>query len=133
MKRIIRAYFIALFSLHLVTLVAQGLVFERGLETFLITGAVLTAAILFARPVINILLLPLNLVTFGIFRWLSSAIALYLVTLIVKEFKITRFFFPGFTSTWIDIPEINLSGLFAYIAFAFILSIITSFIYWVRK
>lgn len=133
MKRVIRAYAIALFSLHLVTLVAEGMVFEKGIETFLLTGVGLTAALLFARPVINLLLLPLNLVTFGLFRWLSSAIALYLVTLIVPGFKISKFFFPGFSSKWIDIPQINLRGIIAFIGFSCLLSIITSFIFWVRK
>ncbi len=133
MKRIIRAYFIAVLSLYLVDQISQGMVFEKGVETFLLAGLGLAVALLFARPVINILLLPINLVTFGLFRWVSSAIALYLVTLVVPGFNITKFYFAGLSSPWIDIPQINLKGFVAYVAFAFILSLVTSFIYWVRK
>lgn len=133
MKRIIRAYFVAILALYLVNELVQGLVFEKGLETFLLTGVGLAAILLFAKPVINILLLPLNLITFGLFRWVSSAVALYLVTLIVPGFNIAKFFFKGFSSKWLDIPQFDLKGVIAYIAFAFLISLITSFIYWVRK
>lgn len=133
MKRIVRAFFVALLSLHLVNFIAQGMVFEKGIETFFFAGLGLTVALLFAKPVINILLLPLNLITFGLFRWISSAIALYLVTLVVPGFNIARFYFEGFQSKWIEIPQLDFKGFLAYICYALLLSIITSFIYWVRK
>lgn len=133
MKRLIRAYAISLLSLYLVKEITQGLIFGKGVETFFLTALGLTAVHLLAKPVINILLLPLNLVTFGLFRWLSSAIAIYLVTLIVKDFRIERFFFAGFSSKWFDLPELNLGGIAALIAFSFLLSLITSFIYWLKK
>lgn len=133
MKRLLRAYAISLLSLYLVKEITQGMIFGKGVETFLLTSLGLTAVHLLAKPVINILILPLNLVTFGLFRWLSSAIALYLVTLIVKDFRIERFFFPGFSSKWFDIPELNLQRIAALIAFSFLLSLSTSFVYWLKK
>jgi uncharacterized membrane protein YvlD (DUF360 family) len=133
MKRIIRHYAIDTFSLWVVTLIAGGLVFEKGLYTLLLTGAAITAVSFLAKPAINLLLLPLNLVTFGVFRWVSSAVVLYIATLIVPMFKVASFTYVGFQSRWLDIPAMNLKGLFAFIAFSFILSIITSFIYWLIK
>jgi uncharacterized membrane protein YvlD (DUF360 family) len=133
MKRIIRNYFIVSASLYFVNQVAEGLVFEKGAETFFITTAVLTAAMMFGKPVINLLLLPLNLITFGLFRWVSSAVALYVVTLIIKEFKIGNFYFSGFSTKWLDIPELKFKGFLAFIAFSFFLSLFSSFLHWVRK
>lgn len=130
MKRILRHFVVDTTTLFLVSRIASGLVFERGFETLLLAGLALTATSLLAKPVINILLLPLNLITFNLFRWLSSAIALYIVTLIVPSFKITGFFFAGFSSQWLDIPAMNLEGILAYVVYAFILSFITGFIYW---
>jgi len=133
MKRIIRHYAIDTFSLWVVTQVAGGLVFEKGLYTLLLTGGAIAAVSFLAKPAINLLLLPLNLVTFGIFRWVSSAVVLYIATLIVPMFKVASFTFVGFQSKWIDIPTMNLKGFFAFIAFSFILSFVTSFIYWLIK
>ena len=108
MKRILRLFTIDTFCLWVVSQMAQGMVFERGLTTLVIAGIGLTGVSLLAKPVINLLLLPINLIKFGLFRWVASAIVLYLVTLLVKDFKIAFFTFPGFNSLWIDIPAIHL-------------------------
>lgn len=133
MKRFLRHYAIDTFSLWAVSQIAQGLVFEKGIESLLLAGVGLSAATLLARPAINLLLLPLNLITFGLFRWVSSAIALYLVTLVVPGFKIVGFHFAGLSSKWFDIPSLDFKGVLAYLGFSFILSLMTSFIYWLIK
>lgn len=133
MKKIIRHYAVNTFSLWATSQVASGIVFGQGTKTLLITGAGLMVASLFAKPVINLLLLPLNLISFGLFRWVSSAIMLYLVTLVIKEFKIMEFSYPGLVSRWIDIPAFSVEGTLAIVAFSFILSILTSIIYWIIK
>jgi putative membrane protein len=133
MKTILRHYVIDTFSLYLISLIASGLVFGKGLSTLLLSGVALTLVSLIAKPIINILLLPLNLITFGIFRWVAASVVIYLTTLLVPLFKVSGFYFSGFTSRWIDIPVINLHGIAAFIAFSFLLSVVTSAIYWLIK
>lgn len=112
---------------------ATGMVFEGGLKTFLTASLVLMFVTLLGRPVISILLLPINLVTFGMFKWVSSAIALYLVSLIVPGFYVVGFYYQGFVSKWVDIPSLNLEGWMAYVGFSFLLSLISGLLHWVRK
>ena len=133
MKRIFRHYAIDTYSLYLTTQIASGMIFEGGLKTFLLVGGALTIGEIIAKPVINLLLLPLNMITFGLFRWVSSAVILYLITLLIKSFQISSFFFEGFSSKWIDIPELSFQGFLAYIFFSFILSVIISSIHWIIK
>lgn len=131
MKKIIRHYVVDTAALFFISKIASGLVFEKGIETLLLAGLALMAASLLAKPVINILLLPLNLITFNLFRWLSSTAALYLVTLAVPSFKVVGFVYPGLVNKWFSIPAMHLEGALAYVAFSFILSLITSFVYWI--
>ncbi len=133
MKKIFRHFAIDTLTLYAVSLFTAGLVFEKGLATILLAGASLTVASLLARPVINLLLLPINLITFNLFKWVSSAIALYLVTLVVPGFKITHFYFAGMASNLFTIPPFSLGGILSYAVFAFIISFITSSIYWIVK
>ena len=133
MKRLLRHFVVNTFALYVASLVASGLVFDKGVETILLSGAVLTAVSIFVRPIINLFLLPLNLVTFGLFRWVTSAIALYLVTLIVPGFAISVFQFAGYSSNWFDLPVISVGGLMSYIAFSFLISLVSSFMYWLIK
>lgn len=132
-KKVLRYFVVDTFSLWAVSQLTTGMQFEDGLRTFLLASGALTLASILGKPVINIMLLPLNLVTFGLFKWVSSAIALYLVTLVVPGFNIVGFYFEGFFSKWIDIPNITLSGILAYVAFAFFLSVISSAIHWLNK
>ena len=134
MKRIIRVFVIETVILYLVSRIATGMVFEQGLRSIVIAGGALSVASMFIKPIINLLLLPLNMITFGLFRWISHAIMLFLVDLVLPEYAITGFEFGGYFSTLIEIPAITLSGgPLAYIAFSFLISFVTSIIYWLVK
>jgi len=130
MKRILKFYLIDLFALYLTSIIASGMIFDNGTKTFLLAGAALMIVSLLAKPVINVLLLPINLVTFGLFRWISTAIVLYIVTLVIPGFSIRLLSFSGYSSPWIDIPSFTLGGAFAYIMFGFCISSIMSFFHW---
>lgn len=133
MKGIFRIYLIETFSLYLISSVISGIVFENGIQTLLLAGLGFTIATSIAKPGINILLLPLNLMTFGLFRFVSSAVALYIVTLVVPGFNLTGFMFQGFASEWFSIPVISLTGFLAFIAFSFVFSVLTTFLHWLIK
>ncbi len=133
MRRALKFFIESSVSLYLVSLLASGLVFEKGLTTIMITGVALAVATLIIKPVINILLLPLNLITFGLFRWVGYAVALYVVTLIVPGFKIMDFVFKGLNTYWLAIPSVTLHGILAYIVFSFIISITSSILDWLLK
>ncbi len=132
-RHALKHFLINAVSLYLISLAVSGMVFTNGTNTVLLTGVALTLASLVVKPIINILLLPINLITFGLFRWVGYAITLYIVTLVVPGFKIVDFAFKGFSSYWISIPQISLGGVAAFIAFSFIISIISSFIDWLLK
>ena len=133
MKRILRVFIIETFALLITSNIAEGIVFGKGVETLLVAGAALTAASLLFKPVINLLLLPINLVTFNLFKWVSTLIALYVVTLIVPGFEILKFSYSGVSNALIDLPLVELGGIAAFIAFGLILSIITGIVYWIAK
>ncbi len=133
MKTVLRHYVVDTLSLYLATQIASGVIFAKGTESLLLAGVGLTAATMIIRPLINILLLPINLITFNFFKWLSSAIALYLVTLVVPGFKIVEFAFHGFSTQWIDVPSFGFEGILSFVAFSFLLSTIASFINWLIK
>lgn len=130
MKTLIKIYLTCTLSLYLASVAFGGMQLSKGINSILLAGIALSLFSLLVKPIINLLLLPLNLITFGLFRWVSSAIALYLVTLVIPEFKIIGFIFNGLSSKWISIPSINLSGILAIIAFSLVISVISSILHW---
>src|SRR3972149_11154393 len=133
MKTILKHYIVDTGALYLASQIASGLIFEDGMKTILLAGVGLTAATLVVRPLINILILPVNLITFGLFKWVSSAVALYLVTLVIPGFRIVHFAYAGLSTKWIDIPGFTFEGMLAFVAFSFLISFIASFLHWLIK
>jgi len=132
-KKILRFFVVDTLSLYIIANSTTGIILQNGLFTLLLAGLGLSLASVVVRPIINILLLPINLITFNLFKWASSAIALYIVTLVVPGFIIEGFYFAGFSGKWFDIPTIALSGFLAFVAISFILSFLSAIISWLIK
>ncbi len=131
MKRFIRIFVVEAVVLYFVSYVTTGLVFKNGTGSLIFTAFALGLASLFIKPIINLLLLPLNLLTFGVFRFLTNAITLYLVDLVLAEFTVTNFFLKGYKGELVVIPSFGLpTGIFSYLAFSFLISFTTTVIYW---
>lgn len=133
MRTIFKHFLIDTVSLYLISQAVNGIVFAEGFYTLFLAGFVLMLATLIVRPIINVLLLPINLITFGLFKWVTYAITLYLVTLVVPGFSLGEFVYAGFNSYWFSIPAISLSGVLAFIVFSFIISTVSSILYWIFK
>lgn len=133
MKTILKHFIIDTVTLYLISLIISGIVFQNGIQTLLMTGFVLMLTTLVIQPIINLLLLPLNLITFGLFKWVTYAVTLYLVTIAVPGFKLVDFVFAGYSTVWFSIPPISLGGPLAFIAFSFLISFVSSLIYWIFK
>jgi len=131
MKRFLRIFVVEAVVLFLVSKITEGLNFQNGLVSLVITAIGLTGASLLIKPIINLLLLPLNLLTFGFFRFLTNAITLFLVDLVLVQFSVGGFFFKGYRGELIVIPSLHLpAGPLSYLAFSFFLSLSGSLIYW---
>jgi len=133
MRRAIKYFVVNAVTLYLISLAVSGLIFEGGVKTIILAGIALSITSLIIKPIINILLLPLNLITFGLFRWVGYAVALYIVTLVVQGFKVLDLVFAGYNSYWFSIPAFSLHGIMALIVFSFIISIVSSLLDWLLK
>ena len=130
MKRLIRAYVIYLSVLWAISSYIGGIEYGKSLQTLLAASLALTVAEILLKPILNLLLLPFNLVTLGVFRWVSNALMLYITALLVPAFSIVPFTYPGFHSDLFIIPAVSLGLIGAYIFLSLILSFIASFVFW---
>ncbi len=111
-------------------LAGGGIVFAQGTTTFALATVAASIGNHFIRPLLNLLLLPINLITLGTFRWVTNVVMLYIVTLIVPGFHIMFFDFGGLQWQGISIPPFHLGGIGALLAVSFVISIISSFLLW---
>jgi len=130
MKGFVRNVLFNAFSIFLLTQIIGGVKVSGGIPTYLFGGIALTILLVFLKPILNILALPLNIVTLGFFSFLTNIIIFYLLTVIVPGINITAFTFPGFSYSGFVIPSFYFNVLFAFLIVAFLQSLIVSFLSW---
>lgn len=84
-------------------------------------------------PILKILLLPLNLLTLGVFAWITNVLALYALTTAVSDFQLVPFNFAGFSASFVVIPPYELSTFLVAVAASFLIGIITHFLQWLAR
>ncbi|MBI4029439.1 MAG: phage holin family protein [Candidatus Blackburnbacteria bacterium] len=133
MKRFLRSFFIHLLVIWFVANSFGGINYQNNLQYLALGALALTFADSLLKPLINLLLLPFNLVTLGLFRWVSGVVTLYIATTLVRGFSIVSFTYPGFQSNMFIIPSITFSTFAAFIVVSFVISLISSFLFWISK
>jgi len=94
----------------------------------------LTASLVFVifnfvlTPIIKLLLLPINLLTLGLFRWVTNVLVLYLFDLFFDGINITSFTFSGYTSSLISLPSTHLSLFWVLVLASLLMSLTYSFV-----
>jgi putative membrane protein len=121
------------FAIFLISQLIGGVKISGGLPTYIFGGIALTILLIFIKPILNILSLPLNIVTFGLFSFVTNIIIFYLLTVIVPGINITAFTFPGFSYAGFIVPNIYFNVIFAFLLVSFSQSLIVSFLTWLIK
>ena len=133
MKKYLRSFLITIASLIIASGLVDTISFQEGEKTIAITALVLMLVNFLIKPVINLLLLPVNLLTLGLFRWVVNVFVFYLVTLLVTQLKIEPYNFPGFEQSGFIVPSIQFSFFWTLVLLSFIISFSTGFLYWAFK
>ncbi|MBI2601352.1 phage holin family protein [Candidatus Daviesbacteria bacterium] len=130
MKTLVRYYLINFSSLWIATQLISGLTFTGGFRTLLLGGLAFAVINIVLVPVLKILLLPLNLLTLGLFAWVSNVLALFALTRVLPQFMLLPYDFPGYSINGFIIPPFGLTPLWVAIIASLIIGIITHFLHW---
>ncbi len=133
MKTILRAFLINLGSLLAVSEILPGLQLSGGLRGLFIGALALMVANILLIPLIKILLLPLNLLTLGLFAWLSNVLALYVLANVVPSIKLLPYTFAGANLNGFTVPPADLSTFEVAIVSSLMISLIAHFLHWLSK
>ena len=133
MKGYLRTYTITMFSLWLTGQALSGFQYSGGFDSLAWITLIFLLAELFLKPLANLLLLPINLITLGGFRWIINVLVLYSVTRITPLLVISPFRFNGFNVNGFIIPTMDLSFFWSLVICSFTISTINSYLLWLVK
>jgi len=133
MKKIIRLWFIYLISLKVAQVIIPSIVFSRGWQTLFVTAISLTVFELAIKPIAKILLIPINILTLGLTRWVVNIAGLYIITVLINDFAIGPYSFPGLVWEGFTIPPVAFSMLATYFVVSLVINLLSSAIRWLLR
>lgn len=132
-KSLLRNFLINLAALVVAAALIPGLLVEGGFATLAAGAFVLMLINWIIVPILKITLLPLNLLTLGLFTWVINVLALYLLTRIIPQIKIVPYFFAGANLNGFVVPHVSLNILMVAILASFLVGFISHFLHWLSK
>jgi len=115
-------------SFYLVQILIAGVRLDPSWQAYLSATLVFLLFNLLVAPVIRLLLLPINLLTLGLFGWIANVITLYLFDIFSNSITISPYQFPGYSSSLIALPPAYLSLFWVLVLTSLTLTLINNLI-----
>lgn len=131
MKGLLRRFLFYTIALFATTQFLAGFHLSGGLQIYIITGIILSFMMVILKPVLNLISMPLNIITFGFASFLVNVVILFLLTVFVAQVSVEPFTLPGISFAGFAIPPIGLNKWFAYLVASLVLSAVYSILTWV--
>lgn len=133
MKTLLRYFLINTGSLWVVTRIIPGLTYSGGAKSLFVGGLAFMLINFLLVPILKILFLPLNLLTLGLFAWITNVLALYALTTVVSDFQLVPYAFPGLNYNGFNLPAYDLSPFLVAIIASFLIGVVTHFLQWLSR
>ena len=120
MIKAVKKYFLVALSLHFLTLIVPAFNINGPWYDIFYSSFILTVLLLIIKPVLNLIMLPLNILTLNLSSWILNILIFYLWTYLVPNISISAWKFQG-----AELGIISLSPMdFSYFATLIIVSVL---------
>jgi uncharacterized membrane protein YvlD (DUF360 family) len=127
MKKILRLTLLLTFSLITANQIWGNLTFQSIPLTIIKTGFILSIFEVLLKPILKIILFPINLLTLGLFRIIINTLGLYLAVFLFNDFTVNNIH-TSTTNYWgLTFPAQNFSGFFTYLITSITIGLILNF------
>jgi putative membrane protein len=107
MKLITRTFLFNMFALWFTSQILPTLLVTGGWQGMMLGGAVLGLLMLTLAPLLRILFIPINIITFGLASWVVNVVVLYILTIFVPEIRVVEHTFPQIAWGGFIVPQFH--------------------------
>lgn len=133
MKKYARSIITSLLAFGLVAYFYPGFSYHGNYLTLLLAGGIFALLTIFVKPILKLLSLPFNLITFGLFSFFINIIILYSISYFVADFKIVGFHFVGYQFSGFNFPATDLNQLMSALVASILIGLLSTFLHWIFK
>lgn len=131
MKSITKKILIILLSLYITANLTGGIIYQNNLSILLFGSLCLYTFNLIIKPLLNLIFMPINLLTLGASRWIINIIIFWAVTVFVDGFVIVPLKLSSFSLSGYSFPGLDLSFFWSLVLLSFIVQLCISVINWI--
>lgn len=128
MKYFIKTWVFYMVAIWIIKELIPAFIVGGGWIHILIAGGILAILMLFVRPIIKILFIPINFLTLGLISWVVNVLVIYLLTLMAPNVSIIPWVYPGWTWQGFIIPSTTIPYLATLIIVTFAITFVTQFL-----
>lgn len=129
MKYLVRLFLFNMFGLWFTSQLIPTFTLRDGWQVLLLAGLVLSLLMLTVQPILKILFIPINLITFGLLSWSINVVVILLLTILVPEVEISEWTFPGLSWAGIVIPSVKLNYILTLVAVSLMITFFTNLLH----
>ena len=129
MKYVLRCFLFHAFSLWLTTQILPGISVNGGWQGILISACILSILMLFVKPLLKILFIPINIMTFGLLSWTVNVMVIYFLTFLAPGVQISSWIFSGFSNNGFVIPSFPVSYMLSLVIVTIVLTTFTNILH----
>lgn len=133
MKKLLRKYLFSLGALWISSQILPALVIQGELKGLALAALAFMIADIILIPLLKVLFLPLNLLTLGIFAWITNVLALYALVSVLPELELLPYHFPGIDLVGFIIPPIEMPNFMVAVVASFLIGGIIHILNWLAK
>ncbi len=133
MKTFLRHIFVNFITIYFLGLNYPGFSINLNAKTLITASIIWFLLNKIVKPIIKILLLPINLITLNLFSWLVGLITLFLLQTFADGISIHSFQFNGVNFSGFVIPPFFINTFFSYLLTSILLNSIHKSIFWLFR
>jgi len=130
MKSLVRKLLLNIAVIFFAAWVLPGLSYSSDFTILILAAAALGIVNTVVHPIVKLVTLPINLLTLGIFSWVTNVLMLYLVARLIPGFEISAFHFEGFSYGGLNLSAMEIGLFSSYVVSSFVISLLTSILGW---
>ena len=124
MKHYLRSLIIAAISFYIAYSLVPTISLGKNLQNALLVVGSIFVTNLIIHPVFSIILLPINIITFGLLSLILNIVLIFVLTKFLPSFAIAAYNFPGVNIQGFIIPPVSLNQIETLLAVAIIITIV---------
>lgn len=129
MKYLLRLFLFNVFALWITSELIPAVVLHGDWYLLLVGGLVLSLLMLIVKPILKILFIPINLITFGLISWMINVIVMYLLTFLLPEIEIKAWTFPGIMWSGFIVPPVQFNYFMTLIIVSVTVTVFTNLLH----